>query len=126
MDDHIQFAIEAVQARREGRHYACNEIFRELEASGCSPARIRNLLAKAEALVPHPHGEQALRILKAAAKAARRGQAERAERLQTIARNLLNDEREFFAIVEEHRLSFALQQPAEMPAQEVRHGFALA
>jgi hypothetical protein len=116
-----QIAIEAVRARYDNSPFY-NEYLRELEAAGCTSAKIANLLEYAKTIVPHPQAPRALRILKRAAKSATRGDGARTERLRAIACELVG-ESEVFALVEEHRLSLVVK-PEPVPERAVRCGFA--
>ncbi len=122
MNDLHELAVEAVKARYD-KSPLYNDFLRELEAAGCSHMKIKTLLARAESVVPNPHVPRALRILRRAAKVAARGEAERVERLCSIACDLVGGD-EVTALAEEYRLSFVVQKPPAEPKRLVRAGFA--
>lgn len=122
MIDLFDTAVEAVKARYQGSHLY-GEFLRELECAGCSPSKIQKLLEQARAVVPHPETPRALRMLKSSAKAARRGDMERKERLYTEACKIIGKD-EVFVIIEEHRLNFTPQPVFEEAPRRVRCGFA--
>jgi len=122
MIDLQEIAIEAVKARYQGSHLY-GEFLRELECAGCSSAKIQDLLERAKAVVPHPDAPRAFRMLRSAAKAARRGDAERMGRLYAQA-CLLVGEDEVFALIEENRLHFTPRRISEPTPRRVRCGFA--
>jgi hypothetical protein len=116
-------ALEAVQARREQNFWYYGELLKDMESAGLSSSEIRQLLDAAEARLPHPESDRALRVLRSAAKAARRGQSDRVTALRALACALVGDD-EVLALTEEHRLSFCVQRPVEVE-RRVRAGFAV-
>lgn len=111
MLDLLEMATEAVKCRREGSVYF-GEYLKELEAAGCSPERVRDLLERAEAELPHPQAPRALRILRRAAKVAAKGDGVRAHSLHELACELVGED-EVTALTEEYRLNFAVQRRSE-------------
>lgn len=90
MPDLFKLAEDAVEARCEGSLHE-NECLRELEAV-CSREEIKRLIARAEAIVLPALMPRALRVLKRAAKSDRRGDTERAVRLQAVACRLVGSQ----------------------------------
>jgi len=119
-----EIAVEAVKARySQSRYYG--EFLRELEACGCSPEEIQDMLERARSIVPHPQADRALRVLRRASKSAIRGDTVRAERLRAVACDLVGMN-EVAALIEEHRLRFtaAMNYPVVLDRPRIRCGFA--
>jgi hypothetical protein len=122
MIDLFETAVEAVKARYRGSHHY-GEFLRELECAGCSSSEIQRLLEQARAAVPHPETPRALRMLRSSAKAGRRGDVQRKERLYAAACKLIGQD-EVFVLIEENRLSFMPQPTYDTAPRRVRCGFA--
>lgn len=118
-----EIAVAAIQAK-DDNSLLYGEFLRELEAMGCSSAKIAKLLKRARAAAPNPQAPRALRILKRAARAAAKGDEERSTRLRAIACDLVGED-EVEALSEEHRLSFVVQRFTPEAERPVRCGFAI-
>ena len=123
MLDVQEIAIEAVNARYDKSPFY-GAFLLELEAAGCSRAKIAALRERASAVVPNPHAPRALRVLKQAAKSARRGDELRMRRLHELAGELVGLD-EVAVLTEEHRLCFTVRAPTPVVSQRASCGFAV-
>lgn len=117
-------AVGAVKARCEDSPLY-NEYLIELERSCHSREELKYLITRAEAIVLPPLMPRVLRVLKRAAKSARRGEGERCEQLHALACRMVG-KAEVASLSEEHRLSFIVQRPIEEPKPSFSYGFVPA